>query len=53
LWSLREPGLEVLSAESPLSAKNNDLKVGDYERKSDCLRAAARLNAGKEDVRRG
>jgi hypothetical protein len=46
-------GLEVLSVESPLSAKNTDLKVGHYERKSDCLRAAARVNVGKEDVRRG
>jgi hypothetical protein len=53
LWSLRELGLEVLSAESPLSAKNTDLKVGHYERNSDCPRAAARVNVGKEDVRRG
>jgi len=53
LWSLRERELEVLSAESPLSAKNTDLKVGHYERKSDCLQAAARLNVGKENVRRG
>jgi hypothetical protein len=38
---------------APLGAKNTGLKVGHYERKSDCLRAAARVNVGKEDVRRG